>query len=313
MKAKFDFSSMTYKNQQKCITILFLLVPLLLLIVFTYLPLGSMIGYSFTKWNGYSPTKEFVGFDNYVTVFSRPEYFGLFKTSLYYLVGSFVQIGLALVFATLLSFELKAKNFFKGSLFFPYLINGVAVGFIFLYFFKPMGTLDSVLAVMGLDDNVMRLIGEVNRQGELVSPKWIGNPKLVNLSLAFASVWRYMGMNIVMFVGAIQSISSELYEASSLDGANKWQQFRYIIFPIIKPVINLNLLLAVKGALTVFEMPYIMTGGGNGSATFVTQTMDTAFKYQKVGLASAMAIVLLVIILVIALIQNIAFKEKKGA
>lgn len=114
-----------------------------------------------------------------------------------------------------------------------------------------------------------------------------------------------------MYIGAIQSISPDIYEAASLDGANAWQRFRYIVFPSIRPIISLQLILAVKGAISVFEIPYIITGGRSGTSTFVIKTIETAFQYQKIGLASAMAIVLLAIILVVTGIQKVAFKERR--
>ena len=122
-----------------------------------------------------------------------------------------------------------------------------------------------------------------------------------------------MGFNMLIFIGAIQSIPDEIYEAAALDGANRWQQFRYIILPSIRRIVELNLLLAINGALSVFDIPYIMTGGGNGSTTFVIQTVNTAFKYNKVGMASAMAIVLLIIVLIITGIQRRYLNDKESA
>lgn len=283
------------KGQRIVIPILFLAVPLVLLLIFTYLPVANMIGYSFLKWDGFSKNREFVGLENYVEVFTRPDMFRVFGVSVYYFVGSFVQMGIALYFATILSFKVRAKNLFKGTLFFPYMINGVAIGFIFLYFFKPEGTLDMLMQAIGLGENTQL---------------WLGNRDIINFSLAFVSVWRYMGLNFVLFLGAISSIPGEIYEASDLDGANRWQQFRYIIAPSILPIISLSFILAIKGALSVFEIPYIMTGGANGSATFVIQTVDMAFKFNKLGLASAMAVVLLVIILLVTWVQRLIIKEE---
>ncbi len=288
------FTELTYKKQQTVISILFLFVPLTLILVLGYLPICNMVGYSFLKWDGLGK-KEFIGLGNYFELFSRNENFGVFFVSIYYFIGSFVQLGFALLFATLLSFKMKGQNLFKGVLFFPNLINGVAIGFIFLFFFRDTGTLNTFLRMMGIESNVL----------------WLTNPKLINYSLAATSVWRYMGFNMVMFLGAMQSISGEIYEAADLDGANRWQMFRFIIFPSIKPIIKLNLILSIKGALSVFEIPYIMTGGGNGSSTFVIRTMDTAFKFSKIGLASAMAVVLTIIILLITAVQEKAFKEKE--
>ena len=136
-----------------------------------------------------------------------------------------MQIVLALYFATMLSFNVRFRNLFKGIIFFPYLINGVAIAFIFLYFFQPGGTLDTVLGWSACDQ-LQHGSGSATRTS-------------INFSLAGVSVWRYLGLNFVLFLGAIQSIPGELYEAASIDGASRWQQFRYIIVPGIRPVIGL--------------------------------------------------------------------------
>lgn len=276
---------------------LFLLVPLVLLVAFTYIPVANMFWYSTTTWNGLSRVKQNVGLANYVEFFSRPELFSVFFVSLYYLAGSVVQMALALYFATILSFSTRFKNLFKGILFFPYLINGVAISFIFLYFFRPGGTLDSLLTLVGFSQESL--------------PQWLGNSSVINFSLAGTSVWRYMGLNFVLFLGAIQSIPGGIYEAAELDGASRWQQFRYIIAPSIRPIISLSFILAVSGSLAVFEIPFVMTDGANGSTTFVIQTVKLAFQNQKVGLASAMAVVLLLLILLITWIQRLLVPDEK--
>ncbi len=276
--------------QKWVIVILFLIIPIALLVVFTYLPLFDMVGYSFFKWNGTSKQKTWIGLNNYIEVFTRPEYLKVLKTSIYYFIGSIVQIMLALFFATILNYKIKGRNFFKGVIFFPSLLNGVAIGLIFLLFYKGGGTLDSVLTMLGIPQQAL--------------PLWLGDVALVNISLVFVSVWRYMGQNMVMFNGAIQSVNTELLEAASLDGANKWQQFWYIILPNIKTIVSLNLILAVKGAISVYEIPMIMTNGANQSATFVMKTLDTAFTSRKIGLASAMGVVLLVFIMIVTFIQK---------
>ncbi|WP_416978920.1 carbohydrate ABC transporter permease [Streptomyces sp. T028] len=274
---------------------LFLLAPLVLLITFTYVPVANMIYYSFTDWDGVSPEIHLVGAGNYTELFTRPELFRVFLVSFYYLAASAVQIVIALYFATVLSFDLRLRNLFKGILFFPYLINGVAIGFVFLYFFQDGGTLDSVLSWFGAGSD----------------HAWLSTPTSANVSLAGVSVWRFTGLNFVLFLGAIQSIPGELYEAAELDGATRWHQFRYLIAPSIKPVISLSVILAVSGSLSVFEIPYIMTGGATGTTTFVIQTVKLAFQFNKTGLASAAAVVLLLIILVITWIQRRLVPDEK--
>ncbi|KGE71456.1 ABC transporter permease [Spirochaeta lutea] len=285
----------SYKVQRRILIGTFLLAPLALLFVFTLLPVLNMFYYSLLEWKGLGDNTRFVGLGNYSRIFSNPEYFSVLTVSLYYLLGTFLQLALALFFATLISYGVRFREFFKGVMFFPFLMNGVAIGFIFLYFYRPDGTLDSFLRLIGAGDAVRY---------------WLRNPGLINISLAATSVWRYMGFNFVIFLGAIQSIPGEIYDAAAIDGANKWQQFLYIIYPSIKRIVQLNLILAINGAISVFEIPYIMTGGNNGSRTFVIQTVETAFKYNKFGLASAMAVVLFFIVLLVTGMQNLFFKKE---
>lgn len=273
---------------------LFLLVPLGLLVLFTYVPVANMVWYSFTDWDGLGEMEP-VGLANYVRVFTDETYVQVFLVSLYYLVGAAVQLVLALYFATLLSFRTRFRNLFKGLIFFPYLINGVAISLVFLYFLRPGGTLDAVLALFGVSEPA----------------QWLGDPDIVNVSLAATSVWRYMGLNFVLFLGAIQSIPSELYEAADIDGATSWDKFRFIIAPGIRRVVGLSAILAISGSLSAFEIPFIMLDGANGSTTFVIQTVHTAFEFHKVGLASAMAVVLLLVVLAVTWLQRALFPDEK--
>ena len=276
---------------------IFLLIPIVFLFTFTYLPVINMVGYSFTSWDGIAKTKNFVGLDNYIKIFSDPKIFRVFFVSLYYFVASFVQLGLALYFATVLSFQIKFGNLFKGILFFPHMINGVAVGFVFLYLFQGGGALDLTLMALKLDSLIQQ---------------WLGNPDVVNFSIAGTSVWRYMGLNMVLFIGAIASIDPQLFEAADIDGANRWHQFRHIILPGIKRIIALTMILAISGSLNVFEVPYIMLGGANGTETFVIQTVSRAFQFGQFGLASAMSVVLLALVLLVTAIQRILVKDERS-
>ncbi|GIF39081.1 carbohydrate ABC transporter permease [Actinoplanes xinjiangensis] len=275
--------------QRRWMPWLYLLPALGLLITFTYVPVGNMLVYSFTSWDGLDVTMEPAGFDNYVRVFTDERYWRVFLVSGYYFAASFVQIAIALYFAVILSFQTRFRNLFKGILFFPYLLNGVAVGFVFLFLFQPGGTLDTVLGWAGL--------GEHTRF-------WLGDPDIANISLAGTSVWRFTGLSFVLFLGAIQSIPGEIYEAAEIDGAGRWHQFRHIIVPGIRRIISLSFILAISGSLSVFEIPFIMTGGANGTRTFVVQAYETAFQFRQIGLASAMAVVLLLIVLLVTWIQR---------
>lgn len=281
------------KGQQAMIIVLFSLVPLILLFTFTYIPLFKMGEFSFYKMK-YIGKRTFVGLNNYIKVFTDQELFGSLKLSLYYVAGSIVQLALALYFATMLSFKTKGGNFFKGTIFFPILINGIAIGFIFKFFYTRGFVLDSVLQFIGFDLEKL--------------PYWLRDQSINNYSLVATSVWRYYGQNMVLFIGAIMSVDSEMYEAASLDGANKWHQFKYIILPSIKTIVMLNLILSITGALSAFEPSYVISAGANGTATYFVKMHETAHTSQQVGLASAMAIVLLMLIFIVTILQKLFFR-----
>ncbi|MBO7386299.1 MAG: sugar ABC transporter permease [Lachnospiraceae bacterium] len=280
-------------GQKVLVMVAFMVVPLILLAVFTYIPFGEMVNFSFYNMK-YIGARKFVGLKNYAKVFSRDDCFGALKLSLYYMGGSVVQLSLALYLATLLSFKVKGGNLFKGFMFFPFLINGIAIGFIFKFFYTRGFVFDTVLQWCGFQlDNL---------------PYWLKDRSINNISLVGTSVWRYFGQNMVLFIGAIMSVDSELYEAAMLDGANKFQQFKYIILPSIKTIFVLNVILSISGSLSAFEPPYVITDGANGTGTYFVVMHDIAHTQQKVGLASAMAVVLLGIIFLVTIFQKLFFK-----
>lgn len=281
------------KIQRRLVIFTFLFVPLLLLAVFTYVPFLKMIQFSFYNMK-YLGARTFVGLKNYAEVFERKEIFGSLFNSLYYMAGGVVQLALALFFATMMVFKVKGESVFKGALFFPYLICGIAVGFIFKFFYQRGAVLDTFLQALGMNADGI--------------PLWLQDQSINNISLAATSVWRYTGQNVVLFLGAMMSVDTDLYEAASLDGANRWQQFRYIILPSIKSIIVLNIILCVSGCLSAFEPPYVITNGTMGTGTYFVIMNRIAHENQKVGLASAMAIVLLVLIIICTIGQKLFFK-----
>jgi len=278
------------QTQKVIVSILFLCVPLLLLFTFTYLPFFKMVQFSFYDMK-YIGKRTWVGLQNYISVFTREDCLNALKLSIFYLIGSFVQIAIALLFASILSFPTKGGKFFRGALYFPSLIGGIAVGFIFKFFFTHGFVLDTILTWCGMDADTL--------------PFWLKDKSINNWVLAATSIWRYMGQNMVLFIGAIASVDTTQYEAAAIDGANAWQRFRYIILPSIKTIVTLNLILAVSGALSAFEMPYVITDGGFGTSTYFVLMNRIAHTNQKVGLASAMAVVLLILILSVTAVQKI--------
>ena len=233
--------------------------------MFTYLPFFKMVEFSFFKMK-YIGRRTFVGLQNYISVFTRKDCFHALSLSLYYMVGSVVQMALALLFATILSFKCKGSKFFRGALYFPCLICGISVGFIFKFFFTHGFVLDTLLSWVGF--NVDKL------------PFWLRDESINNVVLVACSIWKYIGQNIVMFIGAIASVDPVLYEAAEIDGANAWHRFKDII------------------------LPYVVTGGGFNTSTYFVVMDKIAHTDQKVGLASAMAVVLLLLIVIVTYAQK---------
>ena len=281
------------KGQQMLVILAFTIIPVILLVVFTYLPFAEMVKFSFYKMK-YVGARKFVGLDNYRAIFKRDDIIGALKLCLYYMVGALIQLAIALYLATILSMKVKCSNLFKGFMFFPYLINGIAIGFIFKFFYTRGFVFDTVLQWCGFQlDNL---------------PYWLKDQSVNNWSLVGSSVWRYFGQNMVLFIGAIMSVDDSLYEAADLDGANKFQQFRYIILPSIKTIVTLNIILSITGSLSAFEAPFVITTGANGTGTFFVVMNTIAHTNQKVGLASAMAVFLLIIIIIAKFLQDAFFK-----
>ncbi|MBO4472121.1 MAG: sugar ABC transporter permease [Clostridia bacterium] len=283
-------------NWQKVLVIvLFAVVPLFLLMLFTYIPFAKMIQFSFHNMS-YTKDKGFVGLDNYLRIFTKEEYVGAMLLSLYYMAGAVVQLALALFLASVLSLErIRGSGIFKAILFFPFLVNGIAIGYIFKYFYTRGFVLDTVLTSIGFPLESL--------------PYWLRDQSINNWSLVFTSVWKYCGQNMVLFIGAIASIDPTLYEAATIDGANRWQQFKAIILPGIKTVFMLNLILSITGSLSAFEPAYVVGSmGANGTATFFIKIHQMAHVSQKVGQACAMAMVLMALILLFTALQRLFFR-----
>ena len=243
---------------------------------------SSFFQVSYTRNNG------FVGIDNYWEILTTAQYNRAIWVSLYYMCAAVIQVLLALVLSFLLM-KCRFSNIYKAIYAIPYLINGIAIGYMFRLFYSHGYVLDSLLELIGFDLEKL--------------PFWLRDQRINNWALAFASVWRYTGLSLIIFVGVIASVQRDVLEASSLDGAGRWSQFRYIIWPQIRPTVCLNLLLSVTSSLSEFEIPYtIASGGSNGTATYMTLIYRVAFVERKLGLASAMVVLLLMQLVFCALL-----------
>lgn len=284
---------LTARTQRRLVIIGFLAVPLTLLTVFSIWPFVQLVWFSLTDWDGLSPEKTFVGIENYRTILIEDQ--GLLRpliNSAYYFAGSVVQLALATYFAVILSRGLPGSNVFRMLLFMPFVLNSVAVSIVFRDFLQIDGGLDAMLALVGL--------------GHL-SQEWVQDPDLVKWSLVFASIWRYLGFQLLITYGALQAVPQDQYEAARIEGASDWQQFVYITLPTIAPVLGLQMILATVGSLEVFDVPFLITGGANGTKTFIMATLEEAFEFRRVGMAAAMSVILLSVVMLVIVLQRAVF------
>ena len=280
---------LSLKQQQRVMVISFLFIPLLLLCVFSFYPATQLFNLSVTDWDGINETKNYIGFDNYQSLIDDPAQLEPFLNTFYYFAGAVIQICLALWFAVLVNSKLAGRNLFKTLLFIPFVLNTVAASMVFQIFYQVDGALDNFLQLVGLSG--------------WIKP-WLFDAAVVPWALVAASIWRYLGFNLILFFGVLQSIPQDQYEAARIEGAGEWQQFRFITLPSIKLVFGLQVFLAFVGSLSVFDIPMIITKGANGTKTFVMATLETAFTFNDFGLASAMAVVLLLIVVVFMLARR---------
>lgn len=280
------------EKQKKRFIICSLVVPMALLAGFVMFPAIDLFRMSFTDWDGMSASYNWINLENYIAMFENENLWMSLKNNAVYFVGHLLFIPVELAVAVLLTSKLRAAKFYKTMVFMPYIINGVAISYAFSYFFSPVnGAFDAILEAAHLESLIRN---------------WLSDPKLVNFVLTSVSLWRFSGYHIVLFMAALQSLPQDVQEAASMDGANAWQMFKYIQVPAIMLMVDFVLFDNIRGALQVFDIPFVMTSGGPGyaSSTFTLYTIDTAFKYSNFGLASTMAVAIMLMIVVIYVIQN---------
>ena len=285
------------KIQKRILLTCFLAIPTLLLLVFVIYPTVKLITISFTDWDGINPTWNFVGLKNYNQVFQRRDIWQSLKNNNLYFIIHLFFIPIEMYLAMLLDRYIRKSEFFKTIVFMPYIINGVAIAYMFSFLYSSEdGVLNGLLALLQME-----------------KVRWLSDPKIVNYSLVIVSLWRFTGIHIILFLAGLQSINKDMLEAALIDGASVFQQFIKIIIPNMKSILSIILFLNVRGALMVFDIPFVMTSGGPGtsSTTFALHTVKTAFEFSNFGLASAMAIVLIIAIIIISMIQNLVLEPEK--
>lgn len=252
-------------------------------------PLIYSIYISFTDWQLLGdPT--FIGAENYERLVNDPDFWVVLKNTLIFAAGLVpINIVLALFLALLLQRNLPGIGIFRTAIFIPVMTSIVVWSIIWKYMFgTDEGFINQMLAVIGID-----------------GPAWLYSPNLAMAAVIVVSALKNVGLNMVLFLAALQQVDKNLYEASVLDGAGKGRQFWNVTLPMITPTVFLTIILTVIGSMKVFGQIYVMTGGGPGNSTkvLVYYIWENAFKLFDFGYASAIALVLFVIILIFTIIQ----------
>ena len=278
-------------------------VPAILILgIFVYFPLIENFIYSFQSFTLSSATKEWVGVDNYRHLFSDKIILVSLKNNILYAVISIViQVGFGLVLAAVLE-DIAFHKFapaLRSIYFIPTVISMTVVCLLFDFVYNPqMGLLNSFLELVGLDG---------------FTRVWLGSKKTAMYAVIAVSQWQSTGYVAMLFIVAIQKIPRDLYEAAEVDGAGKLKRFFYITVPQVRQMFFVTMILTVVGAFTVFNEPYILTGGGPGTATMVLSLhmYQTGFVKNNMGYASTIAMLIFVITAILSSVQFASFGTEK--
>jgi raffinose/stachyose/melibiose transport system permease protein len=282
---------------------LFLLPALALYLAFVLFPIVQALHYSFYSWNGLEELTNFVGFDNYRRAFGDEAFRGAMKHNAIIVVLSLaVQFPLALGVALLLNQPLRGRAIFRLIFFAPFVLAEAITAVIWLLMLQPEGLVDRTFEAAGLG-GIVQL--------------WLADLDVVLFTMFVVVTWKYIGFAIILFLAGLQGVPRELEEAAAIDGANAFQRLRYITLPLLGPTIRIWAFLAIIGSIQLFDLIWIVTGGGpaDASNTMATYMIDHGFRRYEFGYGSAVAVILFAIAFVISLAYQrfVLRRDTRGA
>lgn len=266
--------------------------------IFIIYPFANGVRISFTNWNGFSQAYEYVGLENYKTLFKDSNMFRAFINTLIYGFGStlFQQI-LGLSYALLLNKAFRGRNFARTMIYLPVLIAPVIMGFLYYFFFQyNYGALNDILVALGMD-----------------KLDWLGSGWRAVFIITVVNTLQFCGISMVIYLAGLQGISKTYYEAANIDGANTIQQFKNITLPLLQPAIITSLTLNLIGGLKLFDAIKALTNGGPGYSSHSMSTLiDYAyFRNQTAGYSSAMGIILFLFIFAISVLLQVIMRSRE--
>ncbi len=283
---------LNYQEKQHLVHIMFVLPALAVIAVFMVYPVIMNIGYSFTNWNGISSDFSFVGWDNYRRVLASREFVGIITNTIFFAIIYLPVLNImALLLACLIRACGKLSAFFKAIIYFPCLLAPAVVGYIWrLIYDVNNGLLNKILRSIGL---------------EVAALNWLGQKNTVLPSIALTVIWACVGYYMILYYAGIMAVPLEQYESAKIDGASVIGRFFHITLPNIRSSIRMNLVFSTMGVITMFDIPYTMTGGGPGynSMTLALQIYQYNFNLQP-NLGVTMTVTLLLFTIAVVLTQN---------
>lgn len=326
---------------------LFVAPTLIVLGLFLFVPIVMALWVSFSDWNGrgspFSGSVGFVGLDNYSQLLTadggltRQDFMTSLRNNFYFVLAVVpTQTALALFLAVVLNQQLlKARGFFRTAFYFPSVTSSVAISIVFLFLFTGTGVVNKLLSFIGIDGptwfadarGLLHLLGDAVGVWDSGAPpaalvdtsvlglslwQWVSGPSVGMSVIIMLVVWTTTGTFLLMFLAALQDVPAEVEEAALMDGASRWQSFKAVTLPHLRPTTLLVLTLGVIGTWQVFDQMYVMTKGGPSKTTLTPAYLsyEYAFVSQKWGVAAAMAFILFLIIFVLTSCQRWLFRDK---
>lgn len=267
-----------------------MLIPALIILgVFVFYPIVSAGYLSLTSWDGFDPEKPFVGLSNYIRLAKDNEFWNSLLVTIIYAFGvSVLSVISGLFFALLLDTPLRGRGIYRTIYFLPVVTSSVAIAIVWKYMLDYSGLINTWLGKIGIS-----------------GPDWLQNRWLALLALTLLTVWKNLGFNIVLYLTALQSLPKAVFEASQIDGANKFKQVRFIVVPLLRPMTFFVIVQALINSFQAFDLVYVFTEGGPRGGTDVLGMMmyRQAFRLGDFGYGTAISLVTLVLVLLVTLVQ----------
>jgi len=258
-------------------------------LIFTFLPVFASLVLAFCQWDLLSPPK-FVGMKNFANLMSDKLFWKYFGNTLFFMMGIPIGMAISLCLALLMNNKLKGIVIFRTIYFMPVVSSMVAVALLWRWIYNPD---------FGLLNSFLRMIGFKN------PPQWLSSTTWAKPAVMLMSIWKGAGYNMLLYLAALQGIPEQLYEAAEIDGANAWQRFWHVTFPMLAPTNFFIIIMGVIGGFQIFGVLYVMTGGGpaGSTTTIVYYIYNNAFQWFKMGYASTISWFLFIIIFIVTIIN----------